>query len=203
MFMNKTKKLKYTDEELIEWIKGFDTRREIREDDFNKYAVCLRRGLNVYFPTKETRCNNKVGSRKALTEKQIEKRKIEKERIKEEKRLLRESKKSEPKLDKTSPSRMYIGTQLENGMIICGRCLEEKKVSKQNKGLCSICYGEYMKLNAKQVDHNKWNIRDEFCHTQIRHHEKTFNIGIKVDQKLEDYLCRVGYQFLFKETYEK
>lgn len=198
-----SKGLKYTDEELIEWIKRFETRREIREDDFNKYAVCLRRGLNIHFPVKKTRCNVPVGTANKLKEKskkQNEKRKEETRKRREErekKKLLEES------MKKTLPSRMYIGTQLENGNIICGRCLEEKEMGPRNKSLCDNCYREYMKWSAKDMDHNKWNVRDEFCHTQIRHYEKTFDIGIKVDQKLEEYLKRVGYEFLFKEVYDR
>lgn len=198
--------IKYTDEELIEWIRGFETRREIREDNFNKYATCLRRGLEIHFPIKRTKTNKKVQSEEEKRNKweESKRRRMEFEKERQERREERERRKKEKDEEKrTLPSRMYIATKLDNGKILCGRCLEEKEVGKKNKSICDNCYKEYMRWDARKMDHNKWNVRDEFCHTQIRYYEKTFDIGIKVDQRLEDFLKRVGYEFIFKEVYDR
>jgi hypothetical protein len=55
-------------------------------------------------------------------------------------------------------------------------------------------------LRLLGLDHNKWNVRDAFCHTTVYHHEKVFEIGIMVDDKTLNYLTSVGYSFLFKEN---
>jgi len=218
---------KYTDEDLIEWIRPFKTMKEMREDSLYKYYACRRRGLDIHFPKRlrverltisdeeliewiktfetitEIRRENinryylcmRRGLQEHLPKKRAKKIKEEKEK-KEKKPKLRE-------LDSTIASKMYKGEQLENGNIICGRCLEEKTRHINNKNLCKTCYNIYFNFKYHNKDHNKWNIRDEYCHTTIRHHEKTFQIGIKVDERTQNYLTLIGYDFIFKEVYDK
>lgn len=196
--------LKYTDEDLIEWIKTFPTIKAAREDNSNKYLMILRRGLEEHLPRT---------MKKKRTQEQIAADKEEKQRLKEERKKNRPGRPKKVKCDNTIPrdrksnlddtaaSRMYVGEQLEDGTIICGRCQENGTASKQNKGICAECYKHYMNYRRKAQDHNKWNVRDEFCHTTIKHHEKTFTIGLKVDERTQRYLELVGYSFLFKEEY--
>jgi hypothetical protein len=40
---------KYSDEELIEWIESFETKKELRNDSYAKYQTCIIRGLNSHF----------------------------------------------------------------------------------------------------------------------------------------------------------
>ena len=182
----------YTDEELIEWIKQFKTIGDMRNDNLSKYTLCTKRKLHQHFPKKRTKAGNTVGSNIEMNKK-----------LKEERNALREEKKrlkEEAKLEKRI--QMYSGTKLDNGNIICGRCLEEKVKSKWSATLCKSCYNVYITSKQFNKDHNKWNVRDEFCNTIIRHHDKTFEIGIKVDEKTQSYLTKIGYDFIFKEVYD-
>ena len=202
--------IQYTDEEIIEWMKKFDTRGDLRNSDFNMYAIIMRRPqLKLMMPPKRTRGQNIVGTKEErLKETKEEKRqrrlqvKLEKEEeqrlLKEEKMLLKRSK----VVEKTAKY-MYHGTKLDNGKIICGRCFEEKDSSKMNKSICRVCYNRYMYLRMMNKDHNLNNVRDEFCHTKLTHHEKVFEIGIKVDDRTEKYLTMIGYGFIFKDPYDE
>ena len=202
--------IQYTDEEIIEWMKKFDTRGDLRNSDFNMYAIIMRRPhLKLMMPPKRTRGQNIVGTKEErLKETKEEKRKrrlqvkLEKE---EEQRLLKEkSKKNKgPILGEKTAKYMYHGTKLDNGKIICGRCFEEKDSSKMNKSICRVCYNRYMYLRMMNKDHNLNNVRDEFCHTKLTHHEKVFEIGIKVDDRTEKYLTMIGYGFIFKDPYDE
>ena len=190
-----------SNEELIEWIKQFNTIREMRLANQNRYILCTKRGLNEHFPKKL-----KVGRKKALYTDE------EKEMLREERKLAREAEKAikrgqkeKLKADrkKDTATKIYKGKQLQNGNIICGRCLEEKSnPHKNNKSICAPCYSRYMSLKNNNKDHNKWNVRDEYCNTIIRHHEKTFEIGIKVDERTMKYLSLIGYDFIFKDVYD-
>jgi hypothetical protein len=190
---------KYTDEYIINILSKYKTRGELREsEDKNFYYMAMRKFLDAYLPPKRTRCSNLVGT-------QLEKQK-ENELKKIEKRLekirLREEKKLEDKPnDATIASIMYKAIKIDNKMI-CGRCLEHDLAlghSKMNKNLCAPCYAKYLYLRQHNRDSNPHNIKDEYCHIKITHHEKIFQIGIKADKKLEDYLTMIGYGFIFKE----
>ena len=200
---------KWSDDDLIEWIKSFNTIADMRSDNTSKYFSCCRRGLHEHFPSKRTKSGNIVGTNKLDKEQQ----KVLKAQLKEEKRLLKEDKqkkkeekKEEKKanVDSSTASKMYSGKKLENGNIICGRCLEESnRPSRHNTYMCHTCYNKYMNKRTAGLEHNKWNIRDEFCHTQIKHHEKVFTIGLKVDERTQNYLTMIGYGFIFKEPYDE
>lgn len=198
---------KYTDEFLIEWISGFSKRSDMKRSCNAKYQACLRRGLDIYFPDKVTRGGFKIGwTREEIDRLKSERKSLrdEKKRLSEERKRLRESRKilkEESDKYKDTPSKMYKWTPLENGNIICGRCFEESKPSMKSKSMCVRCYKYYMRYRTYNKDFNKWNVRDEFCNTTITHHEKVFNIGVRVDERTQNYLTLVGYSFLFKDVY--
>lgn len=91
---------------------------------------------------------------------------------------------------------------LEDGSVICGRCLEVRTPTRENPGLCKTCKTVINRYKARGVDCNKWNIKDSFINTIIRDGERKFEIGIRVDTKTESFLRALGYSFIFKEVYE-
>jgi hypothetical protein len=190
---------KYTDEYIINILSKYETRGELRMSvDKNFYYLAMRKFLDIHLPPKKTRCNNLVGNQlekqKENELKKIEKR-MEKIRLREEKRL------EDKPNDATIASVMYRPIKVD-GKIICGRCLEHDLAlghSKMNKNLCKPCYAKYLYLRQHNRDSNPHNIKDEYCHIKITHHEKIFQIGIKADRRLQDYLTMIGYGFIFKE----
>ena len=217
----KSVSLKYTDEELIEWISKFERRVDMRRESSSKYMLCLRRGLNIYFPPKRTKDNNIAGVEKPVKEKKkrgrprsIDKPEVVKKKSKSEEEVSVSIFDDKSKVDRTSPSRMFIATKLtgqvdkfgkksRSSNIICGRCLEEKESYEKSNSVCKTCWMRIQSLKIQGKDTNKWNVRDIFTNTVIRHNEKVFNIGIKVDDKTREYLSTIGYSFIFKDEYEK
>ena len=190
------KYVKYTDQEIIDVITGYETITDLRAgEDVHFYFLAKRRGLGDYLPPKRTRAMNLVGS--ALKKKkQIRE---ENARIRKEKATIKEKIKKE-KEEKISAKRMYRAERIDDQTIYCGRCLKETKdISKHNKHLCRKCYSRYLYLRKIGKDTNPHNIKDEYCHIVINHYEKCFRIGIKVDERTQRYLTSVGYSFLFKE----
>jgi len=98
---------------------------------------------------------------------------------------------------------IWRAIQLHDGKIVCGRCLEPNDPSKQNRSLCFNCYRRVIILQSYGRDLNRWNVRDTFCYTKINHHEKVFEIGVRVDERTQEYLTAIGYGFIFKEPYEE
>ena len=211
----------YTDEEIIEWMKSFTTRDQLRTDNFNMYAIVMRREhLKKMMPPKRTKAGNLVGTKQKKIEEAklrseetrdetIKRKRLEREKKAEDKRLLKEEKEllkltKKKENGEITAKHIYVGTKLENGNIICGRCFMEKTDrSPNNSNMCRVCYNRYMYHRMMGHDHNLNNVRDEFCNTKVRHHEKTFEIGIKVDERTEKYLSMIGYDFLFKEPYDE
>jgi len=200
------KYVKYTDQEIIDVISRYETITDLRSgEDVHFYFLAKRRGLGDYLPPKRTRAMNLVGSA-AQRKREAKEEKI---RIKEEKAKLKEEKyfgkqenksKKEPKEDTTTANRMYRCQRIDEETIYCGRCLKETNdISKHNSHLCRKCYSRYLYLRKIGKDTNPHNIKDEYCHIVINHHEKCFRIGIKVDERTQRYLTSVGYSFLFKE----
>jgi hypothetical protein len=88
-----------------------------------------------------------------------------------------------------------------DGVRLCGRCfINEPKTPKST--LCKDCNKVYARKHAYDQDHVPWNLKQDFCNTTIQHYEKTFELGIKVDEKVERYLTLVGYGFLFQQPWE-
>ncbi len=192
-------KIEHTDEYLIDWIKQFKRRADIRDADVNKYHMCLRRGLDIYFPPKLTKNGNEIGTFKAKTDALREEKRL----LKEAKRLLKESRKVEClDKDEVEPLQRNIFTPIiEDGIFTCGRCLVKgKEASVRNSSICMGCYRVVSYRRKMGVYVNPYNVKDEYCNTVIKHHEKVFNIGIKVDDRMQDYLSKVGYWFMFKEN---
>ena len=38
---------------------------------------------------------------------------------------------------------------------------------------------------------------------EINHHDKVFDIGVKVDERTQNYLSLIGYELIFKNVYEE
>lgn len=198
--------IKYTDEEIIDVLKMYDTITDLRaSDDVNFYFLAKRRGLGDYLPVKRTRLGNIVGSARE----QKESRRLERERIKQEKLEARAEKKKPKERgayklkteDTTIASRLYKAIEID-GEPICGRCLEKSLNESRaiaNKSLCISCYNKYLYLRGQGQDSNPHNVRDGYCNIKIQHHEKVFYIGIKTEDKVQDYLTRIGYGFIFKD----
>lgn len=164
---------KYTDEELIDWINSYTTRTQLYKNSNVRYDECIRRGLDIHFPDR------------------VNKSRVEKKK-KPERVILK---------PKTAPSYLFKTTKNEDGTHTCGRCLQV--FIKTNKPTCRKCYNRISSLNSAKKDTNPWNVKDEFCNIEIKHHEKVFNIGIIVDERTQWYLTAVGYGFMFKEPYDE
>lgn len=192
--------VKYTDEEIIDALSRHETIFDLRaSEDLHFYFLAKRRGLGDYLPARRTRCRNLVGSALERRKEERLRKKEEKARAKEEKEAIRIHKSKSVKDDKTVANRMYRAESIDEETIYCGRCLNETKdISKHNTHLCRKCYSRYLYLRKIGHDTNPHNVKDEYCHIEIKHHEKLFHIGIKADEKTEDYLTRIGYGFIFK-----
>lgn len=187
---------RWSDEELLEWFNSFKNKKDLRENHFGKYQACLRRGIGY----SDVDSRRKILYDRKLVREEKRRKAEEKKRIREEKKLELKKMNSPVKLD--APSKIYRPIKLENGNIICGRCLEEKEPSKKSGNVCRKCYLSYIKYNVYGVDHNKFNIRDQFCNTKITHYDKVFDIGVRVDERTQNYLSLIGYEFIFKEVYK-
>ena len=191
---------KYTDEEIIEVISKYETRGEIRiSSDSSYYYMAIRRGLTEYLPPKRTKSGIIVGTSlelKLLRQKEKELKKLQKK----EHHQLNKIKKSEKKIDNSSLI-MFPMINME-GKNFCGRChiVDLAVDCSGNKNLCSLCYSRKNYLLSRGKYSNLFNVKDEYVNTIIKHHEKVFEIGLKVDDKTQDYLTRIGYQFIFKEN---
>lgn len=194
--------VKYTDEEIIDVLSKYETIRDLRTgEDGSFYFLAKRRDLDAYLPAKRTKAMNIVGS--AAENKRIAKE--IKDALREEKKIAKAMMEAENKeskaIDKGTSTRLYMSIE-KNGKSLCGRCLVHdlsKGKARQNKNLCQKCYNKYMYCRLREIDSNPHNIKDEYCHIDIRHHEKIFHIGIVVDKKTQDYLSMIGYSFIFKE----
>jgi hypothetical protein len=187
-----TSQLKYTNEELIEWIQSFDTIGEMRNDSYNKYIVSKRRKLNKYFPNKRTRCGNIAGIEKVKEPKVVRERKM---------KPVKEKPEPTPTEKVERAKRMYHGSKLENDNILCGRCLETKPRYK-SRLVCYTCQKVIASNTTRGIDTNKFNIKDYFCHTKITDGGREFHIGLRVDERTQEYLTLIGYSFIFKEEYD-
>lgn len=100
----------------------------------------------------------------------------------------------------TKSKQLYKHTFIE-GVKICGRCFTLQPKTPRSI-LCKDCQKIYARKNAYDVEHVPYNLKQEYCNTTINHYEKTFELGIKVDEKLQNYLTLVGYGFIFKDPDE-
>jgi len=190
---------KYTDEEIIEVISKYETRGEIRESlNSTYYYLAIRRGLSDFLPPKRTKSGIIVGTSLELKLKQREEKELLR-RLKKEQQQLKKIKKSE-NID-TKSLIMFPMINVE-GKNFCGRChiVDLEVDCSGNKNLCSLCYSRKNYLISRGRYSNLFNVKDEYCHTIIKHHEKVFEIGLKVDDKTENYLSMIGYEFIFKEN---
>ncbi|CAB5187188.1 hypothetical protein UFOVP163_14 [uncultured Caudovirales phage] len=161
----------YTDDMLIEWIQQFDRRSDLRKDSFYKYTTCLRRGLNIYFPTKKTKSGLEV---MAVRLELLKKRDEEKEKeVKKVKVVKEKVKKPKPEPTRSHQGIIYPPFYKE-GVKTCSRCRDNKTYA--GLSLCNNCNNEVGRLIRAGLDHTPGNIKDEFCRTRI-----TMNDGEKIE----------------------
>jgi len=194
---------KYTDQEIIDVISKYETIKDLRaSEDISFYSLALRRGLRDHLPVKRTKAMNIVGS--ALEKKLAKQKKKEESNIPKVKKKPGRPRKEKPQKvvdnSKVKSIQLYK-SHIVDGVKICGRCFTfETKTAKST--LCKDCNKIYTRKHAYEQDHTPWNVKQDFCNTTIYHYEKTFELGIKVDEKVERYLTLVGYGFLFQEPWE-
>lgn len=182
-------KSKYTDRELIDWQLSKNTNLELRTDHNSKYQIAYKRKLNMFFPEK--------GKHREWTKQEIDEiiaMSID-ERIEytANKRAVYQKKETRT---------LFIPAELEDGTKLCARCLKElSALPKGTKIMCKPCMNACYKFTFRGQDLNPWNVRDQFIHSTIRHHEKTFHLGMIADERTQRYLTAVGYEFIFKELY--
>jgi hypothetical protein len=194
---------KYTDKEIIDILSKYETIKDLRlSDDKPFYNLALRKGLKQHLPIKRTRCMNIVGS--ALERKLLEKESKVLEEPKVRKKPGRKPKEKPEKVvdhNKVIKSIQIYKSILVDGVKICGRCfINETKTRKS--ALCKDCNRVYSRQYAYEQSHVPWNVKQEYCNTTIKHYEKTFKIGIRVDERVQNYLTLVGYGFIFQEPLE-
>jgi hypothetical protein len=195
---------KYTDLQLVEWILSKDSGKEMRADSESKYQISYKRKLNIFFPEKQSLKDREP--RKKWSKKEINE--IIKLTIDERAEYIKKHKATYSKDNHHSAKVLFIPVELEDkdGNItkMCGRCLKElSKLPKGSKTLCKTCMNACYKFTFRGEDLNPWNVRDPFIHSTLKHHEKTFHIGMIVDEKTQKYLTAVGYDFIFKEIYDE
>jgi len=183
---------KWTDEQIIDAISKYETLKDLRMSaDKPFYFLALKRDLRDYLPVKRTRCMNIVGS--AL---------LAKEKAKQEEPVKEKKKPGpKPKVQRVKRTVQVYKTTFENDVKICGRCFQNEPKTPRSV-LCKPCQKVYARNQAYERPHTPWNVYQEFCNTVIKHHEKTFEIGIRVDERLQNYLTLVGYAFIFQDPWE-
>lgn len=178
-------------EQLIEWISKFETRKQMRDESYARYTTCIRRGLQEWFPPKRTpRGNHIVGEYKKPV------------RVKRQKP-------EEPVNSKDARNHRSGVASLwkiyeEEGIVKCGRCHNEAtKIYPKIKDICLKCGKEVDSIrgNGYKKDMNLGNIKDEFCHINIRETGEVIYIGLNADSEMVIKLLRLGYGFIFKENY--
>ena len=190
---------KISDEEIIEIISRYKSRKEIKmSSDARYYFMAIRRDLREYLPPKLTNHGNIVGS--ALELKLL--RQKEKELLQEPKVKKKPGRKPKEKENIDIKSLIMFPMINIDGKNFCGRChiVDLAVDCSGNKNLCSLCYSRKNYLISQGKYTNLFNVKDEYVNTIIKHHEKVFEIGLKVDDKTQDYLSMIGYQFIFKEN---
>lgn len=195
----------YSEQDIIEKALVYNRLVELRTKDISLYHLIRRREMLDMI-------------RELMLEKPRKKRVKNGEAIKREKRIKEPKKPEEPKparirkqplkeLDDSSSKKMYRAIR-DGDSIICGRCLMNAPRTKRSN-LCKECYRVYTNCqvncrrnNTEEKPHVPWNVKQRFCNTKITHHEKTFLIGIKVDERTQAYLTAIGYAFIFQEPWE-
>ncbi len=176
----------YTNDYIVERAAQYGSLKELRDDSFGFYQLVRRRGLletvrALYTP--------------------IKLRKIKEVKPRERKRPGPKPKViKEVKVKPLKILQVYKHT-FQDEVKICGRCfIEEPKTPRSI--LCQKCQKIYFYKYAYEKPHTPWNIKQEYCNTIITHYEKRFEIGIRVEEKLQKYLTLVGYQFIFQDPWE-
>jgi hypothetical protein len=175
----------YTNEYILEKAKEYNSLKELRDDSYGFYQLVRRRGLlddvREFFPA--TPYSKRV------------------RKCKDPKDKLKPGPKPKEKVEKIKRTVQIYKPAFENDVKICGRCFQNEPKTPRST-LCKACQKVYATKHAYEKEHTPWNVYQEFCNTVIKHHEKTFEIGIRVDERLQNYLTLVGYGFIFQDPWE-
>jgi hypothetical protein len=175
----------YTNEYILEKAKGYNSLKELRDESYAFYQLIRRRGLlddvRQFFPAKKY-------------SKRVRK-------LKDPKDELKPGPVPKPKVKKVVRTVQIYKPAFENDVKICGRCFQNEPKTPRS-ALCKSCQKIYLTKHAYEKEHVPWNLKQEYCNTTIRHYEKTFELGIRVDERLQNYLTLVGYGFIFQDPWE-
>ena len=195
----------YTDESILDKAATFESLAGLRSANFSFYQLIRRRELLA-----EVRHRFNVKAVERYLASKIEKEKAEAMKVSQEapkKRGRGPNKiKKEPKPAKVKKENPTRGLQIykhtfQDGVKVCGRCfLESTKTPKSI--LCLKCQRVYARMYAYERPHVPWNIKQEFCNTTISHYEKRFELGIRAEERMQNYLTMVGYGFIFQDPWE-
>ena len=189
--------VKWTKDKLIEFINEHQhlTRTQIRKQYPTVFYQIQKWSLIDLIP-KTTRLGHIVGQGPNSHLYQRKKEKVDK------------PEKPEKEIDpdkREIPSNMYNTYKMDNGNIWCGRCLSERTLDEFPNGgntICKKCRNRHIILTHQNKDHNPWNVKDTWTNTIVNISEtQKFEIGIIVEPKLQDWLTKMGFGFLFKENY--
>ncbi len=200
------RKNSFKDEELLEMASQFlkqdgtyDVPR-MRKEDINLYQMLRKRELTPLMRDGAwtiAQMNKTPKEKKDKTPTQKKEKKVKVKPHKEEK--VQEEEPDEPK---RRP--LYISTPVDETHNICGRCGDIFEVtSRTRRHTCKPCQSQIAKHTYNQVDTNKGNVRDAFAHMDIEWYGRTWNTGLDMSDRDEQFLSMVGYAFIFKKRYDK
>jgi hypothetical protein len=174
---------KQSNEDILEKVKEYKSLKELRDDSFGLYQLIRRRELLQkvidFFPLHKY-------------SKKVYKLKDPKDKLKPG---------PKPKKEKEIKMLRIYNHTFKDGVKVCGRCFINETKTRQSL-LCNDCQRVYARQYAYEKDHVPYNLKQEYCNTIIKHHEKTFELGIRVDERVERYLRMVGYDFIFQEPWD-
>jgi len=199
------RKSKYTDEVLIEFIEQHKHLRriDIQNEHRTMYQAIRNRGLLHLLPPKTTRSGGIAGEGIWA---QVYKERAE-NKPKRNRSVKNVVKPTEDRERPQTPKLMYKSYKIDDNTYFCGRCQQERTLDKFNghtKTLCSKCYNKVGHYMGKDQDTNPWNVKDYYCNSVVNVSEsQKFEIGIKVEPRLQEWLTKIGYQFIFKRFYNE
>jgi hypothetical protein len=174
----------YTNEYILEKSKEYNSLKELRDASYGFYQLIRRRGMlddvREFFPVAKY-------SKRVRKKDPVDK-------------LTGPKPKAKDVLPPKKTVQVYKPTFID-GVKVCGRCFQNDPKTPRST-LCISCQKIYAAKHAYDKPHVPWNVCQDFCNTVIRHHEKTFEIGIRVDERLQNYLTMIGYGFIFQENAE-
>ena len=196
------RKSKYTDEMVIQFIEDNKhlSRKQLRMLNEAIYQQIYNRKLEHHLPQKTTRYGTLVG-----VGPHAGRYKGKNERKKD--KPIKIVKPTEDRERPQTPKLMYKSYKIDSNTYFCGRCQQERTLELYNthtKTICSKCYNKIAHYMGKDQDTNPWNVKDFYCNSVVNVSEsQKFEIGIKVEPRLQEWLTKIGYQFIFKRFYNE